>query len=171
MKSWILFLFGIVYLQAQIKEPVVWESRIEKLTEDRYLLSFEAKIAPNWHLYSQFSDPEGAIPTEFVFSENPSYQLIGAVKESKSITDFDQVFEMDLTYFNNEALFQQEIQLTASSLEFIKVEINYQACDDELCIFRNEAVLLYLDGSSAAVSLEIDEKKSSVISRVGIGVD
>jgi thiol:disulfide interchange protein DsbD len=164
MKSWILFLFGIVYLQAQIKEPVVWESRIEKLTEDRYLLSFEAKIAPNWHLYSQFSDPEGAIPTEFVFSENPSYQLIGAVKESESITDFDQVFEMDLTYFNNEALFQQEIQLTASSLEFIKVEINYQACDDELCIFRNEAVLLYLDGSSAVVSLEIDEK-SQVLSQ------
>ena len=158
MKAWILFLFGILYLQAQFEEPVVWESSLEQLSKDRFLLKFEAKIKPKWHLYSQFSNPEGAIPTEFVIDDLNGYQLIGTVEESESITEFDKVFEMDLTYFNNKASFQQEIQITSSDLTQIKVEINYQACDDELCIFRSETLVVSLDGSVKSLKLEVDEK-------------
>ena len=158
MKAWILFLFGIVYLQAQFEEPVIWESSLEQLSEERFLLKFEAKIKPKWHLYSQFSNPEGAIPTEFVFDDLNGYQLIGTVEEGESITEFDKVFEMDLTYFNNKASFQQEIQITSSDLTQIKVEINYQACDDELCIFRSETLVVSLDGSVKSLKLEVDEK-------------
>ena len=158
MKAWILFLFGILYLQAQFEEPIVWESSLEQLSEERFLLKFEAKIKPKWHLYSQFSNPEGAIPTEFVFDDLNGYQLIGTVEEGESITEFDKVFEMDLTYFNNKASFQQEIQITSSDLTQIKVEINYQACDDELCIFRTETLVISLDGSVTALKLEVDEK-------------
>ena len=158
MKAWILFLFGILYLQAQFEEPVVWESSLEQLSEERFLLKFEAKIKPKWHLYSQFSNPEGAIPTEFVFDDLNGYQLIGTVEEGESITEFDKVFEMDLTYFNNKASFQQEIQITSSDLTQIKVEINYQACDDELCIFRSEILVISLDGSVKSLKLEVDEK-------------
>ena len=127
MRIAVLFLFGIFYLNAQIEEPVVWKSVVEQLSEDRYLLKFDAEIAPKWHLYSQFSNPEGAIPTEFVFDQIMGYKLIGDVKESESITDFDQVFEMDLTYFNNRASFEQQIQITNQQLNQVKVEINYQA--------------------------------------------
>ena len=158
MKAWILFLFGILYLQAQFEEPVVWENTLEQLSKDRFLLKFEAKIKPKWHLYSQFSNPEGAIPTEFVFDDLNGYQLIGTVEEGESITEFDKVFEMDLTYFNNKASFQQEIQITSSDLTQIKVEINYQACDDELCIFRSEILVISLDGSVKSLKLEVDEK-------------
>ena len=158
MKAWILFLFGILYLQAQFEEPVVWESSLEQLSEERFLLKFEAKIKPKWHLYSQFSNPEGAIPTEFVFDDLNGYQLIGTVEEGESITEFDKVFEMDLTYFNNKASFQQEIQITSSDLTQIKVEINYQACDDELCIFRSETLVVSLDGSVKSLKLEVDKK-------------
>ena len=158
MKAWILFLFGILYLQAQFEEPVVWESSLEQLSKDRFLLKFEAKIKPKWHLYSQFSNPEGAIPTEFVFDDLNGHQLIGTVEEGESITEFDKVFEMDLTYFNNKASFQQEIQITSSDLTQIKVEINYQACDDELCIFRSETLVVSLDGSVKSLKLEVDEK-------------
>jgi thiol:disulfide interchange protein DsbD len=165
MKAWILFLFGILYLQAQLEEPVVWESSLEQLSKDRFLLKFEAKIKPKWHLYSQFSNPEGAIPTEFVFDDINGYKLIGTVEEGDSITEFDKVFEMDLTYFNNKASFQQEIQITSSDLTQIKVEINYQACDDELCIFRSETLVLSLDGSVTDLKLEVD-KKSQRLSKV-----
>ena len=158
MKAWIPFLFGILYLQAQFEEPVVWESSLEQLSEERFLLKFEAKIKPKWHLYSQFSNPEGAIPTEFVFDDLNGYELIGAVEEGESITEFEKVFEMDLTYFNNKASFQQEIQITSSDLTQIKVEINYQACDDELCIFRSETLVVSLDGSVKSLKLEDDEK-------------
>jgi thiol:disulfide interchange protein DsbD len=162
MKTCILFLFGILTLQAQFEEPVVWESKVEQLAEDRYQLIFEADIAPNWHLYSQFSDPKGAIPTEFVFDQTDSFKLVGNVTESESVVDYDQVFEMDLTYFNNSAIFQQQIQVQDDRLTQIKVEINYQACDDELCIFRTETFALSLDGSVAAVELDVDEKSQAL---------
>lgn len=162
MKTCLLFLFGILTLQAQFEEPVVWESKVEQLAEDRYQLIFEADIAPNWHLYSQFSDPEGAIPTEFVFDQTDSFNLVGNVTESESVVDYDQVFEMDLTYFNDSAIFQQQIQVLDDRLTQIKVEINYQACDDELCIFRTETFALSLDGSVAAVELDVDEKSQAL---------
>ena len=162
MKSCLFFLFGILTLQAQFEEPVVWESKVEQLAEDRYQLIFEAGIAPNWHLYSQFSDPEGAIPTEFVFDQTDSFKLVGNVTESESVVDYDQVFEMDLTYFNNSAVFQQQIQVLDDRLTQIKVEINYQACDDELCIFRTESFILSLDGLVSAVELDIDEKSQAL---------
>ena len=162
MKSCLFFLFGILTLQAQFEEPVVWESKVEQLAEDRYQLIFEAGIAPNWHLYSQFSDPEGAIPTEFVFDQTDSFKLVGNVTESESVVDYDQVFEMDLTYFNDSAIFQQQIQVLDDRLTQIKVEINYQACDDELCIFRTESFILSLDGSVSAVELDIDEKSQAL---------
>ena len=162
MKTCLLFLFGILTLQAQFEEPVVWESKVEQLAEDRYQLIFEADIAPNWHLYSQFSDPEGAIPTEFVFDQLDSFKLVGNVSESESVVDYDQVFEMDLTYFNDSAIFQQQIQVLDDRLTQIKVEINYQACDDELCIFRTETFALSLDGSVAAVELDVDEKSQAL---------
>jgi thiol:disulfide interchange protein len=162
MKSCLLFLFGILTLQAQFEEPVVWESKAVQLAEDRYQLIFEAGIAPNWHLYSQFSDPEGAIPTEFVFDQTDSFKLLENVTESESVVDYDQVFEMDLTYFNDSAVFQQQIQVLDDRLTQIKVEINYQACDDELCIFRTESFMLSLDGSVSAVELDIDEKSQAL---------
>ena len=162
MKTCLLFLFGILTLQAQFEEPVVWESKVEQLVEDRYQLIFEADIAPNWHLYSQFSDPEGAIPTEFVFDQTDSFKLVGNVTESESVVDYDQVFEMDLTYFNDSAIFQQQIQVLDDRLTQIKVEINYQACDDELCIFRTETFALSLDGSVAVVELDVDEKSQAL---------
>ena len=162
MKSCLLFLFGILTLQAQYEEPVIWKSKVEQLAEDRYQLIFEAGIAPNWHLYSQFSDSEGAIPTEFVYDQTDSFKLVGNVTESESVVDYDQVFEMDLTYFNDSAVFQQQIQVLDDRLTQIKVEINYQACDDELCIFRTESFILSLDGSVSAVELDIDEKSQAL---------
>ena len=46
------------------------KTSIKNIKKDTYALTFEAEIAPKWHLYSQFSDPDGAIPTQFIFNEN-----------------------------------------------------------------------------------------------------
>ncbi|MDC0515413.1 thioredoxin family protein, partial [Flavobacteriaceae bacterium] len=94
--------------------------------------------------------------------QTDSFKLVGNVTESESVVDYDQVFEMDLTYFNDSAIFQQQIQVLDDRLTQIKVEINYQACDDELCIFRTETFALSLDGSVAAVELDVDEKSQAL---------
>ena len=116
--GWIISFFA----QAQFTEPVNWKSAIAKLSETTYLLTFEAEIAPKWHLYSQFSNPEGAIPTEFIFESNTSYQRNGGVNESETIVGYDQVFQMDLMYFNELASFQQEIVTTRADLRLLKLK-------------------------------------------------
>ena len=145
--KWMLFFMWSVFVNAQLdKEPVVWETQLEKLDDTRFVLVFNATIASNWHLYSQFSNDQGALPTEFVF-DSQGYKRLGEVEESLSITDYDKVFEMDLTYFNDSANFRQEIVLEDETLSSLSVELNYQACDDKLCIFRSETFVFSLDGT------------------------
>lgn len=145
--KWMLFFMWSVFVNAQLDtEPVVWETQLEKLDDTRFVLVFNATIASNWHLYSQFSNDQGALPTEFVF-DFQGYKRIGEVEESLSITDYDKVFEMDLTYFNDSANFRQEIVLEDETLSSLSVELNYQACDDKLCIFRSETFVFSLDGT------------------------
>ena len=145
--KWMLFFMWSVFVNAQLDtEPVVWETQLEKLDDTRFVLVFNATIASNWHLYSQFSNDQGALPTEFIF-DSQGYKRIGEVEESPSITDYDKVFEMDLTYFNDSANFRQEIVLEDETLSSLSVELNYQACDDKLCIFRSETFVFSLDGT------------------------
>jgi thiol:disulfide interchange protein DsbD len=149
-------------LSAQLeKEPVIWETQLEQKNENQYVLIFKATIAPNWHLYSQFSSDQGALPTEFLF-DSQGYRRVGKVEESPSITDYDEVFEMDLTYFNDSASFRQEIVIEDDSLSMLSVEVNYQACDDKLCIFRSETFDFSLDGKEAISTLTTDARSQAL---------
>ncbi len=159
-----LFLFWCIVANAQLeKEPVFWEIQLEQTNNRQYTLVFKAVIETNWHLYSQFSNKNGAFPTEFIF--NPKgYKRVGEVKESTSITDYDKVFEMDLTYFNDTATFRQEIELEDTDLSNLSVEVNYQVCDDKLCVFRTETFVFSFDGKEVENSLNTDAR-SQVLSK------
>lgn len=159
-----LFLFWCIVANAQLeKEPVFWEIQLEQTNNRQYTLVFKAVIETNWHLYSQFSNKNGAFPTEFIFNSK-GYKRIGEVKESSSITDYDKVFEMDLTYFNDTATFRQEIELEDTDLSNLSVEVNYQVCDDKLCVFRTETFVFSFDGKEVENSLNTDAR-SQVLSK------
>ena len=84
-------------------QPVKWSIETEKLSDTEYNLIYKASIQDRWHLYSQDLPEGGAIPTEFLYDSIQStqqFKLIGKAVESESITKFDKVFEMDLTYFD-----------------------------------------------------------------------
>ena len=143
---------------------VTWKTHFKKENDSIYTLYFDAKIEPKWHLYSQFLPDNGALPTEFIFNnEAGAFALQGNVKESESITSYDPVFEMDLTYFEEAASFSQQVKITNPNVKKIEGEVNYQACDDKLCIFRSESFTFLLD-SNAAVSEQpsIDERSSAL---------
>lgn len=155
-KVFFLFLFWTFGLQAQ--DPVVWTTELEKSSEGEYSLIFRATIQTKWHLYSQNLPKDGPLPTEFVFEgAGTAFELVGKTEESRSVTDFDPIFEMDLSWFEGEATFRQEIRLLQPELGEITGEIHFQACDDRICIFRNEAFRFMLDPSKA-----IDEVQKTV---------
>ena len=80
--------------------------------------------------------PEDGL-TVFLF-EGEGYNRLGPVTESEPITAFDPIFEMELQYFDGQATFEQRIKVTDPTPLQISGEIEYQACDDKLCIFRTE---------------------------------
>ena len=145
----ILFSFiSIFSLNAQDIEPVNWDYNVNKINDNEYNISFSASILNGWKLYSQFSPDEGALPTSFSFINHISkFEADELFNEDDYIVGFDNVFKMDLYYYENEANFNQNVKLLDKDLIQIKVEIDYSSCDDELCIFRNETFNVVLDNS------------------------
>ncbi|MCG9971960.1 protein-disulfide reductase DsbD family protein [Christiangramia crocea] len=135
----ILLLLTGFFTQAQIYEPVEWDTEVKKVSDQEYQLVFNAFIEENWHLYSQELPEGGALPTVFIFEKaGEQYELIGDTKESESVTEYDKVFEMELSYFAYQATFTQNIKVLDSSLSIINAKVEYQVCDDKACIFEEE---------------------------------
>jgi len=118
---------------SQILEPVKWNIETRKISEDETELIFKAKIDKHWHLYSQ--DIVDSPPaTTFYFDDIKGYELLGKVKESKSIEEFDKNFDMKLKYFADEAFFTQKIKFLDDSPVKVHGAINFMCCDDKRCI-------------------------------------
>ena len=59
---------------------------------------------------------------------------MGNTSESKSKEVFENAFQMDVRYFENEAVFRQKIKLLNLEAKIVEAEVFYQACDDERCL-------------------------------------
>jgi thiol:disulfide interchange protein len=142
-------LFGIITLlplSAQETEPVSWSYDLTKLNSLEYQISFNAEIIDGWKLYSQFSPEEGSVATSFKFLNNDNNYFADEIfNEDPYIIGYDNVFKMDLFYFEGKANFKQSIKLNNKDVNQIKIEVEYSSCDDELCIFRNETFNIVLD--------------------------
>ena len=148
-------LISIFSLNSQDIEPVEWQYDVNKINDIEYNISFSASILEGWKLYSQFSPDEGALPTSFSFiGDTSDFEADELFNEDDYIVGFDNVFKMDLYYYENEANFNQNVKLLDEDLNQIKVEIDYSSCDDELCIFRNETFNVVLDNSIIATESE-----------------
>ena len=141
------FLFSFLSFSFQSEEPVSWKYDLIKIDSNQYNLTLDAEIIEGWKLYSQYSPVEGTA-TEFVFlTPNLSPDIKEKFDESKPIVGYDNVFDMDLPYFNNNASFSKIIDLQDLNLESFKLEIIYSSCDDELCVFRNETFNIPIDSN------------------------
>ncbi|MGB0789749.1 MAG: protein-disulfide reductase DsbD N-terminal domain-containing protein, partial [Marinirhabdus sp.] len=125
-------------MPAQIHDPVSWEVTAQKTGESRYNIIMRATLEEGWHLYSQkqFGEEfEGPIPTAFSYNASPAtYTLLGGTQEPGITPIFDAVFNLDVVYFEDEAVFVQPIKIADPEGLKIMVEIFYSVCDDEKCL-------------------------------------
>lgn len=157
--AFIIVLFSYFGANAQVLKPVKWSTEVEKISDTEYVLVYKADIEDHWHLYSQTLPEGGALPTEFGYDsikQIDNYKLLGKAFESESITKFDKVFAMDLTYFDNKATFAQKIELLNPNFNEIVSEVSFQACDDARCIYEFEEVIFNINDAKP-LSNEISE--------------
>ena len=127
------------------QNPVTWTTQAKQIDSLTYDVVITATIEKKWHLYATEMPEDGPLPTEFSFQD---ITPIGPLKHSELITGFDPIFEMELSYFDNKATFYQTIEVSNHSVREITLDLIYQACDDKLCIFRDEQLLVSLTGDS-----------------------
>ena len=158
-----LLLFMVVlplgsYAQSD-DNPVVWEQQVNKISETEYELVMQASIFEGWHLYSQFTSEFGALPIIFKYKvANEKYVLIDGTTESETFTEYSDIFEVDETFFKENATFTQRIKILDSSINQIEVYSEYQVCKD-VCIPMDKTFVFTLDGSEAKeVLLTVDER-------------
>ena len=98
-KIFILFFTLLsVITSAQIFNPVTWDFSQKQVSDNEIELQFKATIDEGWHLYSQFIEDDGPVPTEFTFTTEGGYSLVGTPKEGIPIEEFDPNFDMILKY-------------------------------------------------------------------------
>lgn len=127
----VLLILAFAKGNAQLLNPVKWTTQIEKKSNGNYVLTFNGTIDNGWHLYSQFTAEGGSLPLEVAFkNQKGNFELIGKTKESKTKTAYNDVFEVNETFFEKKAQLTQEIHLTNLKLAKLEASLNYQVCKD-----------------------------------------
>lgn len=122
---------------AQIFEPVKWSFVAKKLDNNEAVLFLKATIDEGWHIYSQNVDDGGPIKTSFKFTKGGDFDLVGKTVEPKAKVKFEDVFGMDVAFFNNEVVFQQRIKLKKGQT-VVRGMVEFMACDAEQCLPPDE---------------------------------
>ena len=58
----LLAIFAFVNVNSQIKKPVKWTAKTEKISDTEFNLVMNATIEQGWHMYSQFTPDGGPLP-------------------------------------------------------------------------------------------------------------
>lgn len=127
-----VLLFAIV-AKAQILTPVHWSYGAKKVGKNEAVIFIKATIDDGWHVYSQHVKEGGPIKTTITFPASPLYTLIGKTTEPTPITRNEKVFNMDVSFFEHEVVFQQKIKLKAGQA-VVKGTLEYMTCNDHQCL-------------------------------------
>ena len=103
----VLLIVASFPLFAQIVRPVSWTVSQKAVGNGEIELGLKASIQPGWHLYSTKLPEGGPVKTTFTFTpDSGRYKVIGEVSSiTKPTREHDQIFNMDLEFYSNEAIF------------------------------------------------------------------
>ena len=161
----ILLVITLVFptlLFSQIFNPVEWEFSKEDLGDGDYNLVFKATIEDNWHLYSQFVEDDGPLPTTFTFFESDNYDLVGTTTEGEPIEEYDPNFDMVLAYFAKEATFIQKIKVLNSDA-IVEGELMFMVCDETQCLPPEYVDFSFALGAASeqSESIQVESKQGT----------
>lgn len=165
-KLFLLLVFYCGFTTAQILDPVKWTAKIEPVAAGEYNLIFDAKIDPEWHVYSQFTPDNGPLPLEVLLT-GKGYQAVGKAKESPYKKQFNETFGVDEYYFEKTMRLTQRIKVTDANLKSVSASLNYQVCK-EVCINQEKSFTLALPQNSKAPEVATEETPTDTVAPVPV---
>jgi len=155
---------GLLLFSQSDNDPVLWSQEVHKISDTDYELVLTGVIHEGWHVYSQHTAEGGSLPSEFTYAgADEDFELVGKTLESKTITEYSEVFEVDETFFKEKAVFTQRIRLLNPDVRQINVNLWYQVCK-EVCIPVEEDFAFPLNGNVAVEELKTVDERSKALS-------
>lgn len=145
--SFLLFFVIVVHAQTE-KDPIVWKTSVQKISDVEYDLVFSGTILENWHLYSQYNPEDASLPMVIqAVDKNAGYTLVGKAKEGKTYKEYSDTWEKEEIFFKNEATLTQRIRLKSKDITVVDLNLFYQVCKvGGVCIPFDEDYAFSLDG-------------------------
>lgn len=152
---WFYFSVTVLWLNAQILEPVKWKYSGELTGKNTATLKFTATIDRGWYLYSQHIPDGGPIKTSFYFHNLEGFEFVDGqlpvTEEDSSIEEGKKVFRvvfhepqaeqkedpnfnMVLGLLKESAEFTRDIRITTAGPLEISGYLEFMCCDNEKCL-------------------------------------
>ncbi|MCQ2331913.1 MAG: thioredoxin family protein [Paludibacteraceae bacterium] len=158
--SLIVMVAAFVAVNAQMLEPIKWSSKVNQKDDTHAEIIVTAKIEAGWHLYGMNIGEGGPTPTAFEFTAKGA-KLDGKVtSSSKLISHYDNMFEMELSWYENSAVFKQKITIGSEPWK-VEGKVTYMACNDESCMPGNPYKFSF-EGEGVATAEKIEEPVEEV---------
>lgn len=146
---------------AQMLEPVKWSSKLNKIDDTHSEIVFTAKMDAGWHLYGMNIGEGGPAPTVFTVNAKGA-KLNGKVtSSSKLISHYDDMFEMELSWYENTAVFKQKFEIGQKPWE-VSGNITFMACNDQNCMMGDPFKFSY-KGEGVATAEVVEEEPEQAV--------
>lgn len=129
----------------QLLRPCHWTYKVEQSSPAEATLISIAKLDSGWHLYSQHIPAKGA-PTKFMYDSLINYTLVGDTEEGKPNKEYNPYLEMEVLYFEHEAVFKQKIKVLSKEDFAINGTIDYMVCLNQ-CVLSDEEFSFKVKGN------------------------
>jgi thiol:disulfide interchange protein DsbD len=143
-KILLCFIFFLGFNQVMVAQKIYRPHELSynyKLVEaDEYEVSVVVDLDAGWYVYSMSLSEGGPVPTFLEVESSTNLKVIGTpkekvVKDGKVMTNYDRVFEMELTKYSGSAEFSIRLKvIDASQPAQLELGIEFMVCNAERCL-------------------------------------
>lgn len=148
-------LFAPCKAVAQMLEPVKFSApEVRRVSPSEAVVVFSATIAPGWHVYSPDVPADGPTPASFHLSKAAGVEPVGKLEATgKRVRKMDEVFGMELEYFEKSCSFSQRLRITDRRFS-ASGYLEYGACGSASCMPPSQVEFRWTgsDGPAAQLS-------------------
>ena len=159
LRNFLLMLLCIVPMTTIAQENTVkWSQTVTESGDGNYTVQMKAQMADGWHIYD-LGPYEFITATSLKFEPSEGVKAVGEMRVlSKAVRHMDDIFGIEIGYFEKEALFEQDFEGEGD----VKVAIEYMACNDTNCTPpAEEEVIVTLGKATDATKAEVKAVKDA----------
>ncbi|MBX2888646.1 MAG: thioredoxin family protein [Ferruginibacter sp.] len=153
-KFFLLFLsflsFTFVHAQNEEVARLHWEISAKPFQKNVLYIEATALVPEGWHVYK--ANPQDDLTGITLTLSDPAIQQKETFIDAKEVKGFDKVFEKEMTWYEQEIKFSQQLIFPSSIPAKIHFQLKYEVADDENFLPEEQLLSVVLDSVVAKKS-------------------